>query len=239
MLSGMIAATVHHRRPILVIESVLAAVLVGIEAWTRAFGLWLFLGVIALAGACLVLVMVVQRRHRPAFLTVRSAGPSFDTPVSPFPVLLFTVFAGMAAVNLTSAVRTLGEREELWELDAAILGLYLAALAISFHAAWDHIGVRLRPDGVLDRSPAGSLFVPWEAFDLAYPAWPADRSDRLLLNYEGRARRRGIVVTGRRAMSGANVDRRFLARAIHHYVNHPEDRAAIGAETGYRARSAG
>jgi hypothetical protein len=180
---------------------------------------------------CLVLFLVWQRSHRPAFLTVRPDGPSFDTPISSFTVYFFTAFLGMSMVNVTTIVRNLGERAELWQLDAAILVFYLAAVAICFRAAWDHLGVRLRPDGVLHRGPLGSLFVPWASFDVEYPAWPVDNSDRLRLEYQGPARVRGIVE--RRSMTVINVDRGFLARTIQHYVAHPEDRAAIGTDAGY------
>jgi len=232
MLSSFFAATVRHRRIVLVVETVLAAVFVVVESRTRAFTWIVFPWLIVAAMVCLVLVIVVQKSQRPAGLTVRPDGSSFDTPVSPLTIFLFTGYVGIAMVNTTSLVRSLGEGEEWWQLDAALIILYLVVLALWFRAGWDHVGVRLRRDGVLDRGPAGSLFVPWEAFDLHYPAWPADRGDRLRLNYEGPARVRGI--TRRRFVTGVNVDRWFLAGAIEHYVTHPKHRAAIGTEAEYR-----
>ena len=233
MLSSFFAATVRHRRIILVVEAVLAVLYVIVQVTTRALGWFAYPSLLAFALVLLGLFLATYKRHRPAVLTVRPERPSFDTPVSPFTVYFFTGFAGIWMVNVTSIVRNISEREELWQLDAAILVLYVVAAAIWFRAGWGHVGVRLRPDGVIDHNAVGSLFVPWEAFDRAYPAWPAEKGDRLLVNYEGRARRRGVVMTGRRVMTGYNVDRWFLARTIQHYVVHPEDRASIGTDAGY------
>lgn len=46
-------------------------------------------------------------------------------------------------------------------------------------------------------------------------------------------RRRGIPWS-RNALRTDNVDARFLAAAIRHYVCHPEHRAAIGSHEGYQ-----
>ncbi len=100
-------------------------------------------------------------------------------------------------------------------------------------AAWRGTGVDLRPDGLVNREPPGTLSVPWEAIDPGLPL-PFARVDRLGLRYvrPELVRRRGLAF--RHSVACDSVDSGFLGRAIRYYLDNPGARAAIGTEAGYR-----
>ncbi len=232
MLSRVFAATVRHRRPLLAVAVGLAVAYVVVDAGSGAS---LFPWLAGSAAACLVLGLVAYTSFRPAGLTVRGDVPAFDTPASPAPVYLCLTFLALGASNVAEAVEAVTGREEGWRLDLVVAVGYVVVVALWLRNAWGGVGVRLRPDGVLDRHILGSLFVPWEALTLDRPAWPADGKDQVLLNYRrpDLVRRRGIG-PGARRLSGANVDRHFLALAVQHYVAHPQRRHAIGTDAEHR-----
>jgi hypothetical protein len=103
--------------------------------------------------------------------------------------------------------------------------------------AWNRFEVWLRPDGLLQRSPLGTLFVPWEAFARDAPAVPLGLSV-VALAYEqpGLVRKTGLRPLGDRVESGTGAA--YLARAIHHYVTHPGHRPAIGTEEEFHRLTA-
>ena len=229
MLSKIFAATVRHRRPILIVEVVGAVVVVAVDRSDWRPFLWMA----GLGTLGLVLGLLALSRYRPAVLSVRADVPAFDTPVSPAPVYFFTAYLGIAVNNLSNSIESVSEHDDVWLLDVAVAALFVAVVVACFRAAWVGIGVRLRPDGLLDRGLLGSLFVPWDGFRREYPAWPTRRGQQVRLSYQGESRRRGLVPTGRRILNASNVDRDFLTRVIKHYVVHPEHRPAIGTAAEY------
>lgn len=111
---------------------------------------------------------------------------------------------------------------------AGLSALWVLALTVLARAVWVGFGVRLRPDGVVDRRLVGSLFVPWEALAAEIPPMSARRSQVVLAYRDPRlVQSFGIGKSGN-VITAGNVDNRFLARAIQEYVRHPEYRSAIG-----------
>ena len=222
-------AAARYRRPVLVVELLLVAVyfVVGDGDFFVVFPIAFVVVVVAY-----VLGLSATYRYRPAVLIANPARPAFDTPVSPAQFLLFTAFVIFFAHSTTTSIQGLRDGGFLWPIDAALVVLLPALLVLMFTTAWRDLGVRLRPDGLLDRQMLGSLFVPWEAFEPARPPVIDAAISELVLTYRHPelVRRRGVLIFGRRAIRVQNVDRAFLATIIDHYVRYPELRAAIGTE---------
>jgi hypothetical protein len=233
MLNAIFTATVRHRRPIVAVEVASAAAILIAGATTDRLGF--AVPILAVGGIlAMVLAIVAGLRYRPAALVARPDVPSFDAPMGPAGVYYFTGFLGIFLLNLSVLIGNIVDRETLWQLDLALAALFVAALTLWFRAAWGLTGVSLRPDGVLDRGITGSLFVPWSAFTGDRPVWPTTSMSRLTIKYQGEARVRGLVPTGRRAITAQSVDPWYLTRAIHHYVVNPDRRPAIGTEAEHR-----
>ena len=230
MLNAIFTATVRHRRLIVAVEIALVSAFVITDATTDRLG-WTVPPILAVCGILAILLAVVAGpRYRPAALVARPDVPSFDVPIGPAGVYFFTGYLGIFSLSLSSLIGNIVDRETLWQLDIALAALFVAVLILWFRAAWGLTGVRLRPDGVLDRGLTGSLFVPWTAFTGDQPVWPTTSFGQLKINYQSHARVRGFVLTGRHTITAQSVDPWYLTRAIHHYVVHPDRRATIGTE---------
>ncbi|MGA5303234.1 hypothetical protein ACPCHT_25125 [Nucisporomicrobium flavum] len=233
MLSRLMAATARHRRLIVAVELAVAVVLVVLNARradvTRTLFPW-EVGVVLLGGA----LAIAAFNRRPTTLEVAPDLRAFATPVGPGTVFLLGAWVPIASSNMGSGLRDVAGREDLWQLDLASLVCYAVALVLLVRTLWINPGLELRHDGVLDRSVAGSLFVPWDAFDLERPAYPTGKPGQLEFAYRNPelVQRRGLP-PGRKVRTVTNVDLWFLSRAIHHYVTQPGHRAAIGAEAEY------
>jgi hypothetical protein len=230
----LMAATARHRRVIVCLDLLLLVCLVVLEARRAEIVRTLFPWevVLVLAGIALAIVSI---GYRPALLEVAPDGASFGTPASPAWVCLLIAYLFPAASFIGRNLREIGDREELWQLDAVMMVLYLAAFSLLVRAAWINPGVQLRPDGVVHRSLVGSLYVPWEAFALDQPAYPGGKVGQVVFAYQRAelVRRRGLPRHPRlRAVTG--IDVWFLSRVIHHYVTQPAHRAAIGTDAEYR-----
>jgi hypothetical protein len=139
-------------------------------------------------------------------------------------------FTFIATKWLGSLIRDLAAGEDLW-FGIVFGAVWIGVLAPHWAAALGRFGVRLRPDGIVDRQVFGSLFVPWTALATPYPAVNYDpRQVTLFLAHPERTRRRGFRHGGRELLPAAGVNAELLARAIHEYTNRPELRAAIGSE---------
>lgn len=234
MLNAIFTATVRHRRPVVAVEVALVSVFLVIEVTTDRLG-WTIFPWVGIGGVlAVVLAVVAGARHRPAALVARPGVPSFDVPTGPAAVYFFTGFLAIFSLNLATMIGNIVARETLWQLDLVLAALLIAALALWFRAAWGLTGVRLRPDGILDRGITGSLFVPWTAFTGDHPVRPNAAMGHLKIKYQGEARVRGFVPTGHRAITAQSVDPWYLTRAIHHYIVNPDRRAAIGTEAEHR-----
>ncbi|MEU8241313.1 hypothetical protein AB0C07_23960 [Actinoplanes missouriensis] len=171
----------------------------------------------------------VTRLYHPALLVARPDVPAVDVPPSPGPVLAaagFTIASGKIGIGTGRDVAAGVDVA----FDAPLLGLWLVLIVALWVAALWRNGVRLRPDGILDRQIFGSLFVPWEALSTPHAAYAFDPYRiSLFLAHPERTRRRGLRQGNRAMLPAAGVDAELLARAIHEYANRPELREAIGS----------
>lgn len=178
----------------------------------------------------LVLGIVAAVRYRPRLLVRLPGEAGFVTALNPFPVLMaaaFTsLFGGLAGENVGDLVSGAapGPADAL-----PVVGLALV-LALQWYVAWVLPGVRLRPDGVHDRQPFGSLVIAWDAFDTDVPA-TARSCTQLTVHYRQPrlVRRHGFRPGANTLASGSNAG--YLAGVIHEYVSHPDRRPVIGSTT--------
>jgi hypothetical protein len=143
---------------------------------------------------------------------------AFTTPPSANAVLLAATSTMMpiAMASVLAAGRDVGR----FEIGVVVLMLVLAAL--QWYDVSGPFGTFLRPDGVLDRQPLGSLFVPWEAVGAATPT---TSGVKLRITHPELVVRRGLR-PGATIRTGA--DRGFTAWAISLYATQPSHREAIG-----------
>lgn len=182
---------------------------------TALFGiLWLGLPIASLAA--------LNARHPETFLVRDGA---FTTQPSANAVLL----AGMCTV-IPAALATLVVDEQtdtgLDRFLIATIVLTLLLLPLQWYSVLGSFGIFLRPDGVLDRHPLGSIFVPWEA---APTAEPTNSGIKLRVRNPELIVRRGFR-PGTTIRTGA--DRGFTAWAINLYAARPDYRQAIGTDDG-------
>jgi hypothetical protein len=228
VLINFFRVVARFRRPILTAELILLAAVIALgprSGWS------LFPAALLPAMIFFLLAVLADGGYRPAVLRADPQRRFFDTPVSPFLLLFLTACLISQIDSPADLVRELGD-DSRWSLDVAAAVAVPVALAALFIAAWRGPGVRLRPDGLVDRQAFGTLFVPWEAFAVECPAASAGRNSMIALGFRrpDLVRRRGIVIYGRRAILVRNTDPAFLAAIIDDYVRHPEHRAAIGSE---------
>ncbi|MEV4704646.1 hypothetical protein [Actinoplanes sp. NPDC049316] len=229
MLSRLMAATARHRRLILSCELLVALAVVVLDPG-RHFFPWAI--AVVLVGLALAIAAVNRRQ---AALVLESEPPAFGTPVNPGPVFLFGAYVPIMGSNVGTSLRNVAERDELWQLDLVVVVLCAVALGLLIRATWVGQDFQLRRDGVVHRTAVGSLVVPWEAFALDQPAYPGGKDGQVAFTYRRPelVRRRGLP-RGWELRTVTGVDVWFLSRVIHHYVTHPEHRAAIGTEGEYR-----
>jgi len=185
----------------------------------------------------LVLSVVAAALHRPAVLFVRPEPPAFATATNLAPVFIAAVFTILAGCLVSEDVGDIVDGEEFWALNVVTAGFWVLVAGFHLYLSWGSFGVRLRPEGVYNRQPLGSLFVPWEAFAPGYPAVPV-RNNGLTLYYQrpDLVRRRGLRVGSLSLLTG--TDATYLAHVIHQYVSSPDHRAAIGTEAELRRLAA-
>lgn len=221
----MVITVVRHRLVFLV-GVLVTAVALGV-LWQMAITVVsavceALLGVLWVGLAVATLVAVNARQ--PTTFLVRAG--AFTTP----PSVSVMLSAGMSTVMpVALAALTLDERRRGFGFDGFQIGcvvLLLVLLPLRWYGVLGPFGMFLRPDGVLDRQPLGSVFVPWEA---GLSAKPTNYGVKLRLARPDRVVRRGIR-RGTAIASGA--DRGFTAWAINLYANQPDDRPAIGTDDG-------
>jgi hypothetical protein len=178
-------------------------------------------------GLCLASA-VATLGYRPAALTALPAGPApagsgpagsglADPPGAGLTLLTAgQTFLGVGVIGeqIGDAVRGADDR---WT--GLVLGLFwVVLLGLFWHLAWGWYGVRLTPDGLVDRQPFGTLRVPWDAFATDRPVGGV-RRNQLTLRYRQPelVRSRGLRPFGRTTVP-ATAEPVILARAIHDYV---------------------
>jgi hypothetical protein len=110
----------------------------------------------------------------------------------------------------------------------AVAVLITLLLPVQWYSTLGRFGLVLRPDGLLDRQPLGSIFVPWEAGPAADPA---------RLGVKLRFTRPDLVVrSGFRPGTSiaAGTDPGCTAWAINLYAARPDYRPTIGTPGGLR-----
>ncbi|MEV1286350.1 hypothetical protein [Micromonospora sp. NPDC049679] len=232
MIAAIFAATARHRRFILVVGVVMSAGY-GVARWLMpSLGrqLFPFQGVVVLVFALLALIGWV--RQRPAAFVVQQRVPSFNAPASGAAVYHALFLFGLFVQQVELLVRMIHSRHLWWPFSfTGVLGLVLVGLLVA--GAWRGLGVQLRPDGLRDRDVLGSFPVPWDALPVAHPPTHNNKTTlRLRYARPELVRRRGLSLS-RSLLRADNIDARFLAAAIRHYVTHPEHRTAIGTEAEY------
>ncbi|MFF4893335.1 hypothetical protein [Micromonospora chersina] len=233
MIGRVLAATVRHRRGVLMLGVLLALGNVAAVAFAPALGQILFFPLVALA-LVLVVLALLSLQTRPAYFVVQPQIPAFGTPASAWKVFLAVCFLLPFSAQVGALMRS-GRQDTAWTPESILHVPWLLLVALLLAEAWRGYGVQLRPYGVRQSWILGSIIVPWEALPVAQMTLPAHRAAALWLAYAEPqlVRRRGIPWR-RHALRTDNVDPRFLAAAIHHYVCHPDHRAAIGSHAEYR-----
>jgi hypothetical protein len=175
--------------------------------------------------------VVLARSFHPAKLVARPEVPAFDVPAHPGVVLAVTGFTFLVATILSGLVRDVAADPNLWVVGGPVMLFHAGMLAAFWWSALDRFGVRLSPDGIVDRQVFGSLFVPWDALTIPYSAYPHNAQQvTLYLAHPKRVRRRGLRPGRPTLLPAAGVNAELLARAIHEYANRANLRSAIGTE---------
>ncbi|MEU8262499.1 hypothetical protein AB0C02_17935 [Micromonospora sp. NPDC048999] len=228
MLAALFAVTVRYRRLILTLSLVLG---VGL-AWGRRLSDWLELILIIAAFLVGVLGALALGRSRPAALLVKPEVRAFATEPGASQILVAVMLTFMASQLLVTG--HLGE--VVGGLFMVLPFLLLLAVGVQVAGGWRGVSLEVRPDGVCQRDVTGSLMVPWEALAPGRPFRPAVGASTLALTYARPelVRRHGILPLGRRRLRIDNVHPWFLADTIRHYVDHPQQRAAIGEPAEYQ-----
>ncbi|OJF14630.1 hypothetical protein BG844_08725 [Couchioplanes caeruleus subsp. caeruleus] len=205
------------------------AVALGIATETDRVQIWLPAAAttLALTGVAVALYTRASR-HRPAALVVSRRERAFVAPPSAPPVFQAAAFTLLGGPLVGDKVADVISREYLWPVDAALGATWVLLVAVQWHVAAGRHGLRLRPDGVLNRQALGSHFIPWDAFDPALPLAAVGHGLAASYHRPDLVRRRGLG-GGRRTLP-ADVDPEYLIRVVHEYVNHPEHRTAVGSE---------
>jgi hypothetical protein len=242
VLFALFTGTVRHRRVVLA-----AGMLVAGAAWlglaaSVGFGRDLLrLCLVPLFLGAPVLALVASSQPGAAAFVVDPRTRSFRAPPHPAPVylaIMVMVFSALTVPPEVPAALEEGPASVIAHLVSGTLfvlsGLVVVLSAVTVVAVWRGVGVQLRPDGLVDRTPFGTLVVPWAALAPGYPLPVPPAASRLTLTYVGHelVRRRGLVLFRRLVQTG-NIDTMFLVHAIRYYLDHPEHRPFIGTQAEY------
>ncbi|GIF21472.1 membrane protein implicated in regulation of membrane protease activity [Actinoplanes tereljensis] len=202
----------------------------GSRSWVVAFGALTVLTV-SLYGLSVVAILL----YHPRRLLVRPSLRAFDTPLNPNRTLHAGAFTFLGAGLLVQRAGDQDRSGELWQF-GVVASIALAVLTVViWYLGWRWHGVRLTPDGLIDRQPFGSVFVPWAALAADEPAVSIGRN-QIALYFEHPEL---VVKHGYRPGSShfltAGADADLLAGVIAGYVAEPERRAAIGTEAELRS----
>lgn len=216
-----------------------SAVTLGAIAQSLHDGRWFLLStaIVGVTVGLLLLGVVAAVRYHPRFLVEMPGEAGFATALNPFPVLLAAAFTFLAGGLVGESIGDLVGGADTWTFDALTVVVLPLPVALQWCVAWVLPGVRLRPDGVHDLQPFGSLFIPWDAFDTSIAATPGSNA-QLTVHYRQPqlVRKRGFRPGARTLASGSNAD--YLASVINEYVSHPSHRPAIGSTTELRRLTA-
>ncbi|WP_422750578.1 hypothetical protein [Micromonospora sp. WMMD1219] len=233
MMGRVLAAAVRRQLSVLMLGVVPAVGNAAAIAFAPSMAQLLFLPLVVLALALLVLGLL-SFQNRPACFVVQPQIPAFGTPVPAWRAGLGVCLLLPISAEVGALIRSI-RQDNLWPPELILDISWLLLVALLLAEAWRGRGVQLRPHGVQQSWILGSLTVPWEALPVAQTAMPAEQAAALRLAYaEPRLVRQRGIPWRRHALRTDNVDSRFLAAAIHHYVRHPDHRAAIGSHAEHQ-----
>lgn len=225
MLTKAFGLIARHRSAFLVLNLAVAVTL-GAIIRTQHDGRWIALfGVsVALTFGLLLLAPLALFRYHPATLALLPGRQDFATAPNPYLVLTAAAYTFIAAGMVIDSVVDILTDGRDWVFDLVPIVTWLPLTAFFWYLALGRFGLRLRPDGIHDRQPFGSLFVPWEALAAAEPHGRTQLT--LHCRQPHLVRRRGLRPLTTKTPSGSDAG--YLARVIHEYVTHADHRPAIG-----------
>jgi hypothetical protein len=206
VLVTAVVLAVLQQAPIVVVSAVCAALL----------------GILVL-GLPVAGLIALNARHPETFLVRDGA---FTTPPNANAVLSAGMGTVMPVVLAALAINEAHLSNGFDRIQIAVVVLLLLLLPLQWYSVLGPFGVFLGPDGVLDRQPFGSIFVPWEAVPAAKPT---SSGIKLRVVHPELVVRRGFR-PGTTIRTGA--DRGFTAWAINLYAARPDYRQAIGTNDG-------
>ncbi|KUL29739.1 hypothetical protein [Actinoplanes awajinensis] len=224
---------VARRRVAVLVVSLVVAVILQVLRRTVGDGhslrLNLAIGVLPLIPFVVGMAIAVRVFH-PAELIARPEVPAFDVPANPAAVLGAASYTFFAVFALGGAFHGLVTGMDV-VLASPLVVVVGGQLAAFWWAALGRCGVRLTPDGIVDRQVHGRLFVPWDALTTPDPAHPRDPHQvTLRIGRPDMVRKRGFRSGGRTVLPATGVSAELVSRAINEYANRPEARSAIGSE---------
>ncbi|MBM2616652.1 hypothetical protein JIG36_13890 [Actinoplanes sp. LDG1-06] len=183
--------------------------------------------VLSLAGFLLVLGLIVlgvvaQAKYRPAEMVSRPESDELVSVPNPGPVFSASGFTILGVSLVSDDVVDLVRGNDIWWGDPASSLLWVALVGFWWYLALGPWGVRVRPDGVADRQPLGSVFVPWAALDPGLPIVPGGQN-QVFLHFSEPDR----------------VVRRGLRRPKPNILNPQSDAGYVAATINARWRAAG
>jgi hypothetical protein len=168
--------------------------------------------------------LIALNARRPETFLVRDG--AFTTPPNANAVMSAGMCTVMPVALATLAINEAHLSKGIDRFQVAVVVLMLLLLPLQWYSVLGPFGVFLGPDGVLDRQPIGSVFVPWEAVAAAKPT---SSGIKLRVVHPELVVRRGFR-PGTTIRTGA--DRGFTAWAINLYAARPDYRQAIGTNDG-------
>ena len=229
MHARIFTGTTRYRRQIIVTTTLLAASMVWLCPRLVPLG-----SLVLVVVACAVLATLAWVWSRPAALTVdprRRAFRAFPNAGSVY-LAVEMVFVSAMGIGIAGYERSpTGHGPD--QFGTVLLAVTVLAVGLLLVLAWRETGLEVRPDGLIDRNPLGTLAVPWEALAPGYPQPSPGKSLVLAYARPELVCRRHIASRRKLAVQALNADPRYLGTVIAHYVAYPQYRAAIGTQAEY------
>ena len=243
VLSTVFNGMVRYRRWTLIAAVDVAVACVALQIWLGP-GEVLPLLLSFLSMGMFVLAMDATTLPAPSGFAVVPRTPAFRTRPDVTQICLLIGLIFLTTSQVASLVsRHLAEPGSLPERQAATVSdvvVYATILGVGLWSAavWrGRLGPELRPEGLMDRRPLGTLVVPWDALTVGHPPEPAASAGRwLTLSYARPelVRRHGLCGDPRALRLGDGaVNAGFLGQVIDFYVANPDRRERIGTDAEY------
>ncbi|WP_229076620.1 hypothetical protein [Actinoplanes sp. DH11] len=219
------ATIARHRRPILITAALVVTAVVAARALGADPDLlapWLFLILLGTGLLHLVTLAAPSVRRRPAAFEVDHE--AVHTPRTGTVVL--GGVAHLAALGLTALFPD--ETTPMGVPFTPATAVLFAGFALYWRALWYGVRLTLTPDGLRNEKYAGTVTIPWPAVSAPHPTDSTPLRLRLTLTRPDVVEVTGWT-TSRRTLEFDGVPVPFVAAAIQHQLNHPDQRATLGA----------